>query len=244
VKLSLLPFANRPPVNSSGFNLLEMSIVLVIVALLLAGTLLPLGSMQESSKRHDTADTIDEVVEALYGFAQINSRLPCPATTTSNGAEAPIGGGVCTQQHGFVPSSTLGLDGAFNDDILLSDAWRSPYRYSVSSASTSAVTTVLGTRDNEVTADLRVCQDAACAGVIVDTAAAVVLSLGADWLTFDGADVDATENSGEVTTNGYKHANDNNFVSSQYIENDFDDLIVWVSSSILITKMIAAGLLP
>ena len=181
MKSSVFPIGNPSPVNDGGFSLLEISLVMLIVSVMLAGILLPVSSMQESRRRQVTEDTLDEVVEALYGFAQSNLRLPCPATATSNGVEAPVGGGVCTQQHGFVPALTLGLGGTLNDDTLLSDAWFSPFRYSVSSLNTSAITTVLGIHSSGVAADLRICEDAACAGVIADSAPAVVLSLGADW---------------------------------------------------------------
>jgi prepilin-type N-terminal cleavage/methylation domain-containing protein len=230
-----------------GFSLLEVAIVMLILSLVLGGVLISLATTKEIDDRRDSEAILNEVKLALYGFAQATGRLPCPATATSAGIEVPAGGGVCTQQHGFVPALTLGLNGAFNDDELLLDSWYSPLRYSVTSANTSAYTSSGGLSNagiNALAPDFRVCDAAACGNVIVDSVPAVLISLGADWASFDGADVDATENSGENTINGYKHANDTNFVSSQYIENNFDDLIVWVSSSILITKLIAVGQLP
>ena len=66
----------------------------------------------------------------------------------------------------------------------------------------------------------------------------VILSLGKDWAEFDAADVDASENSGEATLDGYDMPADLDFVDAAYIEDTFDDLITWMSSSIFFTKMI------
>ncbi|MFT6058124.1 MAG: hypothetical protein ACJAS2_002417 [Pseudohongiellaceae bacterium] len=71
---------------------------------------------------------------------------------------------------------------------------------------------------------------------------AVVLSLGADWASFSSTD--EVENSGELLVSGYRMNNDNIFVSTGYIEDSFDDILNWVSPSILISRLIAAGRLP
>ena len=232
---------------AAGFSLLEMAIVLFIVSLLLGGLLMSVTSTQEINRRRDTDSNLTEYLDALYGFAQAMGRLPCPATAASNGAEAPLGGGVCTQQHGFIPSATLGLTGPVNGNGLLFDEWLNPFRYSVSTSNGSAFTTANGMRNTTIGAlapDLRVCTAAACATTVVDSVPLLILSMGADWNTFDAADIDETENSGEATIAGYRHGNDSDFVSAAYIEDTFDDQISWMSPSILYTRMIAAGQLP
>ena len=71
-----------------------MAIVLAIVALLLGG-LLPLISGQiEQQRRAETHKHLDEIKEALIGYAIINGYLPCPFTptpTTSNPTNANYG---------------------------------------------------------------------------------------------------------------------------------------------------------
>ena len=231
----------------AGFSLVEVAVVMLIMSLLLGGVLSSLTVTREMNNRAEVESQLDEVAEALFGFAQATGRLPCPATAASNGLEAPAGGGVCTQQHGFVPSVTLGLTGSVNNDGLLLDSWRSPLRYSVTTANGSAFTTANGMRTTTMgllTPDLRVCDAAACGNVIANSAPVVLLSLGADWASFNNADVDATENSGEVTVDGYRLGNDNDFVQADYIEDTYDDLISWISPSILYTRLIAAGQLP
>ena len=238
-----------------GFSLIEMAIVMVIVGALLGGLLVSLSSTQEMNNRNSAESEIDEIMEALYGYAQATGRLPCPATATSNGAEDPVGGGNCNQPYGFVPSATLGLSGSLNGDGLLMDPWLNPYRYAVSQANGDAFTEVptlpsaappagiRGITIPSLTPDLRVCGEAACTNIVASGLPAVVLSMGADWAEFTGADADATENA-EGTTAGYRHGNDVNYVSSGYIEDVFDDVVRWMSPNLLYTRMISAGQLP
>ena len=231
----------------AGFSLMEMAVVLFIVSLLMGGVLMSLSQTREMSSRNEAEQTLKEIIEALYGFAQANGRLPCPATAASSGTEAPVGGGACSQPHGFVPAATLGVSGPVNRDSLLVDDWLGAFRYSVTTADGNAFTTAGGMRAagiSTLSPDLRVCTAAACGSVIANAVPAVVLSMGADWSSFTAADVAATENSGETTIAGYRHANDNDFVDTGYIEDVFDDLIDWLSPNILYTRMISAGQLP
>lgn len=236
------------PARVAGFSLLEMAVVLLIVSMLLGGLLMSVTTTQEMNRRDAAQSSLDEMLDALYGFAQATGRLPCPATAVSAGAEAPLGGGNCTQQHGFIPSATLGLTGPINADGLLVDEWLNPFRYSVSTANGNAFTTVNGMRTATIGAlapNLRVCTAAACGTEIVSAVPVVLFSMGADWNDFTAADVDETENSGEVTIAGYRHGNDLNFVSAAtYIEDTYDDVITWMSPNVLYTRMIAAGQLP
>jgi prepilin-type N-terminal cleavage/methylation domain-containing protein len=235
--------------NAAGFSLIEMAIVLLIVSALLGGLLVSIGTTREISNRNSTEDTLQDITEALYGFAQANDRLPCPATATSNGFSVPAAAGVCAGggpvASGFVPSGTLGLSGPLNANNLLSDAWGNPYRYVVSRASANAFTSAnMGGASIQAlatTADLRICDSASCAVVVANALPAVVLSMGADWAAFTSAD--EVENA-EATVAGFRMPNDADFVTSGYIEDGFDDLLNWVSPSRLVSKLISAGQLP
>jgi prepilin-type N-terminal cleavage/methylation domain-containing protein len=245
--------------NVSGFTLVEMAIVMVIVGLMLSGLMMSLSQTTENTRRSDAKAQLSEVEEALYGYAQANGRMPCPAIPNPTapalpGAESPMGGGFCTRQHGFVPSATLGVKGAVNADGLLLDPWGNPLRYSV--------TSTLGTWDFTTTGrmktvgigslhpDLKACKDAACANVIVDKIPAVVLSMGKNWATFSSADELGNAGEGGTSVGGgpsgitYRIANNLNFVSADYSEVNFDDTLTWISPNILYTRMIAAGQLP
>lgn len=113
----------------SGFTLVEMAMVLMIVGLLLGGLLPTISSQIEQQRRNETRKTLEETRNALLGFAMANGRLPCPASSTSNGQESFCTGdlsvacglaivppavipahGRCTNPYdGFLPAVTLGI---------------------------------------------------------------------------------------------------------------------------------------
>ena len=73
----------------AGFTLVELSIVLVIIALLAGGLLLSVGAQQEQAARSITEKRIADTLDALIGYAAANGRLPCPAAPATTGVEAP-----------------------------------------------------------------------------------------------------------------------------------------------------------
>lgn len=240
----------RTCADSSGFTLVEMAIVMVIIALILGGLIGTMKQTTENSRRSETQLQLEEVIAALYGYAQANGRLPCPAIPASNGAEA-LTGGACTRAHGFVPSATLGLRGAVNSDGLLLDSWNNPLRYSVTTANNNAFTTTGGMQTTTMATlapNLRICREATCTNVIAGTIPVVVLSMGKNWAEFTSADEVA--NGGEATLAGgpsgatYQTANNLDFVQAPYNQSTFDDMLSWISPPVLYTKMIAAGKLP
>ena len=115
---------------SSGFTLVELAIVLVIIGLILGGLFVPISVQMDMQAFRKTNASLDEFKESLIGYAIINGRLPCPATAASNGLESfcPIATGTCVgtetttvQTHGncssqvngvisgFLPAATLGV---------------------------------------------------------------------------------------------------------------------------------------
>ncbi len=106
-----------------GFTLVEIAVVMVVIALLLGGLLVPLSAQVELRRTSDTQKYLDEIRETLIGFAVSNGRLPCPATAVSAGVESPSGGGACTNNYnGFVPAATLGL-AVVDDQGFAIDPW-------------------------------------------------------------------------------------------------------------------------
>jgi prepilin-type N-terminal cleavage/methylation domain-containing protein len=118
----------------SGFTLIEIAIVLLVVAILLGYTV-ALFPRQQELKQYRAADKeMDEIIGAVIGFAQVNGRLPCPSIPNSIGLESGGGDANCFRYGGFVPVNTLGLIGRLNGDSLLMDPWGNPYRYYVSAS--------------------------------------------------------------------------------------------------------------
>jgi prepilin-type N-terminal cleavage/methylation domain-containing protein len=130
---------NRAPRSrQNGFTLTELAVVLVIVALLIGGMLMPLSAQDELRRTTETQKTLGDIRDALLGFAAANGRLPCPATAASSGKEEPAGGGNCdlawplgsNSYAGFVPAATLGITPTDSHGYAI-DAWGNPIRYAV-----------------------------------------------------------------------------------------------------------------
>jgi prepilin-type N-terminal cleavage/methylation domain-containing protein len=73
--------------KQSGFTLVEIAIVLLIVTILLGYTVALFPSQQKLKQYRAVDRQMDEVMEAIIGFAQVNGRLPCPAIPNSGGVE-------------------------------------------------------------------------------------------------------------------------------------------------------------
>lgn len=139
----------HPPRLEAGFTLAELAIVLVIVGFLLGGIMSMFSSQQNTRKWNDTQSRLDAARDAILGFAIANGRLPCPANSTSAGAEVPAGGGVCgsgTAQdyyggvvggttYGLLPAVTIGYQPVDSQGFAL-DAWGNRIRYAVSKVTT------------------------------------------------------------------------------------------------------------
>lgn len=249
-----------------GFSLVELAIVVLVMGLLLGGLAMPLSVQLENRRISETRELIDMSERAVMGFAQVNGHLPCPATPASNGLAAVAGGG-CSVQHGFLPASTLGIDGLRNDDNLLLDAWASPIRYSVTDADIdtdgnwdfAAPGEMSDVTMQNLSPDLNVCSTAAgssptaCAdaqSTLTDRAPAVIYSLGRDWPNTTSADqlenVGATIGGGPSGTS-YAIASDAVFVmrrKSEQSGSEFDDLLGWTPAVTLYHVLVEAGRLP
>ncbi len=68
--------------RSAGFTLTEMAIVLMVVGLLLGSVLSTVTTQLELRNIRDTQSRLNEIKEALIGYAQATGRLPCPADGT------------------------------------------------------------------------------------------------------------------------------------------------------------------
>jgi len=212
------PTATSHPVKSTrGFTLVEMAIVLAIVALLLGGLLPTLSSQFEQQRRNETRKYMDEVRDALLGYAIANKHLPCPDSNNDGSAEATCA--TAASQIGTLPYIDLGVTNK--------DAYGNALVYAVTKEFADSTTHfTLGTPGT-----LQVCTTA-CTANLTTNAVAVIVSRGANWATATSAD--EAEN-----ING-----DTKFISRDFVQNGYDDLVIWLSPNILFNRMVAAGQLP
>ncbi|MDD2933952.1 MAG: type II secretion system protein [Methylotenera sp.] len=229
----------------SGFTLVEMAVVLVIMALLLGGLLSPLTAQIDQKNYTEVKRALESAKEALMGYGLSNKHLPCPDKTAganngindrpNDGVEDFSAAGNCITQEGNLPWATLSLAER--------DPWEQRFIYRVTAAySQRAPLFTFGLATN---GNLRVCNAALCAVPrLTDVAVAVIVSKG--------------KNAGSCSTApsppacADERANDdgnNDFVShtptvTGSANGEYDDVVVWLSSNILINRMVTAGQLP
>ncbi len=221
-----------------GFTLTEIAIVLMIVALLLAGIMLPLSAQQEIRARQETERALADVREALIGFAASHAAsdgkpfLPCPDSDNppdgiQNRSASP---GPCTAQEGTLPWTDLGLG--------RNDAWNNRFRYRVTAGfSNSSTGFVLNSNG-----DMEACADNACAASVAGSVPALVLSHGPNG--FGAFSTSGNANAAPTDADELENADADIRFVSKVPDANFDDLVIWVPHSTLVNRMIAAGKLP
>ncbi len=256
-----------------GFSLVEMAVVLVIVALLLTGLVPTLSSQVEQQRTNETRKGMDEIQQALVGFAIINGRLPCPAQANlaaglANAGIETITGNTCacksasgsnrtvadnsaiactdTSVTGVIPWSTLG--------IKETDAWERRYTYRVATHFADQIAANSfgsGCSPSPVPA---AASFALCSPGVPDVVSAassgtaVATDMPAVFLSHGKNGSGAYLSSGSqlavgVDDEAENSDNDNTFVSHT-TTTSFDDLVAWIAPSVLFNRMVAAGKLP
>lgn len=236
-----------PAPSFRGFTLVELAVVLMIVALLIGGMVMPLAAQQEVRARQDTERQLQEIREALIGFAVLNGRLPRPATSVSDGIENPADCATDAACSGFVPWATLG--------VIRHDAWGKLLRYSVTPAfansagislSSQPNRTVQG-RDNGGTlfylAGGATCnQPSQCVPAVIYSQGKSrqgTLAEGGLALTDGGSATNLDEDANDVGPTDYRSRGASDASASP--GGEFDDLLIWVPSNSLIGRLVAAG---
>lgn len=222
--------------SNLGFSLIEMAVVLFIIALLLGGLLPTVSSQIDQQRRNETRKQLEEISNALLGYAVINGYLPCP--TTASAPSATLYGSsdaTCNPTIvGYLPWKTLGVP---ETDVWgirrtnATDPWIGYWRYRVDRNFAGAVFTLSTTFGNCTTNDCLVIQDSNGLTLTNTTErpVAIVYSTGLN-LKSDGQNI-----SYEPVSGVYQ---------SDVINPTFDDMLVWMSRPQLFNRMVSAGKLP
>src|SRR5712692_10543264 len=253
-----------------GFTLAEVAVVVLIVGLLLGGLLGTYSNQIELSRIAETKKTLETARDALVGFAAASGRLPCPATATSNGVEvgnvagvATAGvGGVCQVGFaagggqpglGFVPAATLALTPTDSQGYLI-DSWGSRIRYAVTNSGSPPAefttqgqirTKLIDGDPNTPSPDLRICTTSTGASSTTCSSTSTTLTTSAVAVIFSTGKNGATGGTGADESKNLD--NDRVFIShepapSGAANGEFDDILIWLSPSILYNRILSGGL--
>ncbi|MEO8007442.1 MAG: prepilin-type N-terminal cleavage/methylation domain-containing protein [Betaproteobacteria bacterium] len=250
-RLGRSPERRRGP-DQNGFTLIEISVVLVIVTLLLGSLLVPLAAQIEQRQRAETEKRLEEIKDALLGFAVANGYLPCPAKSAADGTEDRTTG-VCGKRVGFLPWVTLGVAAA--------DSWENLYRYSVDAEFANSVAifslgqkTDIRIRGRDPLGNpINISNDGNTTPPKGRDIPAVVISHGKNGFGATSRDGIARPLPATWTSALDEFQNANNSTdfwarvgstNTALAYGQYDDLVVWISPNILFSRMVAAGRLP
>lgn len=246
--MTLFRPCSRRTESQRGFTLVEMAIGMLVIALLLGSILVPLSAQVEQRKVSETQKALEEMREALLGFAIANGYLPCPDKTATGGAGTPndgredVNGSVCVVSEGNFPWATMGTPAA--------DSWGNRFHYRVDSTFAQRGPPVLSFTS---VSGIEVCADNGCAARLTnsgDGPPAVILSHGKNGLGgFNSAN--NQQNPPPTSADELENADfvDARFVSRVHTEagtaaGEFDDVVIWLPRGVLLNRLVAAGRLP
>lgn len=234
--------------SHSGFTLIELAIVLVIITILIGGLAVPLSAQIEARRIAETRKAMEEAREAIIGYAMSHNTagatphpyLPCP-DTDNDGMENRTGPAPapCSSPRGLFPWVDLGT--------AAQDAWGNRLHYSLTLSYGNQSTGF----SNASTGDKQMCSTSTggCAvGTVANNIPVALISYGPNgWgaRTVNNTDMAAPTSADELeNTNA-----DNSYVSRAPSKpgsaaGEFDDLVSWISSSLLISRVCPAGGCP
>lgn len=249
---------HSPAAPQTGFTLVELTMVLVIVALLSTGLMFGVSAQRTVAESAEAQRQLENIRETLLGYAMSNGRLPCPAkpdtsselggneelACTTPGCPLPSGAPlgippdkVCALEFGVLPWKTLG--------IAEIDPWGNRFTYFVGNEFSKPfvweeVKNGIRARFAMETKGRANIEDGAnhvSAGEIP----AVIVSHGSRAA---GAYQPTGNQLPGVTGDELENANATLTFISRTPSDTFDDFVTWIVPSILKSRMVAAGRLP
>ncbi len=217
-----------------GFTLIEISLVLVLFALFAGSGLSSLYGWQNQQADQRAALQLDTALEALYGMAISQGRLPCPASPTVDSSQANAGLENCALEHGVLPWRTLGLPET--------DPWGQRFTYFARNSFTAplpAEARAAFALDSLGNAYVRPAANASVKDA--DLLPAVLLSHGRNGLG-------GYRSNGQRTLASSDDERENSDADLAFVAQrpgpQYDDHVRWISGDVLKSRLLAAGRLP
>lgn len=239
-----------------GFSLAEMAIVLVIIGILMASGLGALSSQLSSQRFRESKLMLERANEALMGFVIANNRLPCPADNLGVESRNPLTNRCVDAAGAFaafgdLPWQTLGLPEL--------DPWGRRLRYQVTTFAVAAPPNI-GDYAQRNPAATPACGDAITGQkpcfTLSQSGNLVVRNFAGQSLVTNAVAVVFSEGGNGLGTSPQEAENrnaDTNFVQDVVRENPnpalnvqpvFDDILIWIPTTILNYRLTSAGRLP
>lgn len=242
--------------KNRAFTLIEITIVLVVVGLILGGVLKTVGFQRQQLKRDETRQLLENINQALIGFAATTGRLPCPDTDADGiGNPAnPVAGSSCTSNEGFLPFADIGSGSQ--------DAWGNRFRYRVAGTADAVTESFADSAPSQLVPPLPTLPAQNASFTMIDDGDIVIVDRNAAIIAnrIPAIVISYGENGGRTIANGFpcaagvpsavedENCNDDiTFISDDYSNvagQEYDDLVMWVSLTVLKARMLEARLLP
>lgn len=223
---------NRKVILNKGFTLVEMAIVLIIVGLLVSAFLAPLSAQRDLKDYSETKAHLEQIREALYGYAIINGNLPCPTTTADptdnvnyghSAAACPL-----TAAAGVLPWKDLGvmeIDSWGTQRNITADSWVGYWLYRVDPAFAATFSLTTPSANIDI-----IKSDGTSLTIAAERAVAVICSTGKNRVA-NG------QNASFETVSPVIYQDD-------FQSTTFDDMCIWITRPSLFNRMVTAGKLP
>lgn len=228
-----------------GFTLIECAIGMLVVTFLISALLPPLTAQIEQRQVSDTQTTLTQIADALMGYATANGYLPCPDLIAGSGANdglEDLNGSAtnCATAEGNIPWATLGIQGT--------DSWGNHIRYRVTTTFSDRQTMFKLSSSGNISVQ---CPASSCgvATTYTNSAPAVLVSHGRNGRGAVNALTRALNPAAGSADELANSDGNTSFVSrtpsaAGAAAGEFDDQVVWLSTAILLNKMITAQKLP
>lgn len=247
--------------RQQGFNLVELSIMVLLISLLVGGMVMPTVQYAQLQQIRQTENALVNIKESLLNYAATHGRLPCPAQANrrtgdhadaglerydDNGTPNDLADDGCAAVQGVLPWRELGVPER--------DAWGHRYTYRIS-PKYAEFDDDDGCREDFSFVWFSLCTDArneirtaATGGQPMATqVVAVVVSHGANGyggFNSEGQRTPDTAASADEIENQGAGGIDRFFIQRGYHAEQFDDLLTWVAKPQLMTRMVKARKIP